>query len=229
MQSRRLAVTWLLMLAAAGWANGASLPQRSKNGSAAKIALDDLAFPQRDLVQEVIDKANLWARGPGESFRCRPEHYQWFLDHPDRAVIAWRRMGARCVSIAPRGPDLFGWSDDTGSEVLWETVFKGPNLRIWFAEGKVKPGPLLPLIPVKAVVVLRHVEAKGMEGQPVVQHQSDLYVHTDNKSAALVTRMLGPSAQRMAEQGLEQLQLFFAGVSWYLNQHPDQEESLLKD
>src|SRR5436190_1987570 len=84
-----------------------------------------------------------------------------------------------------------GWLGETGSEVIWETVFKGPNLRIWFAEGKVKPGPLLPPIPVKAVVVLRHVEAKGMEGEQVVQHQSDLYVHTDNKSAALATRMLG--------------------------------------
>lgn len=231
MKARWLGLTWAWLLAEVCWASGATLPAPSKTtpAPAPAVLLDGIAAPRRDTVRDVVEKANLWARGPGETFACNPEHYYWFLDHPDRAVTAWRRLGARCVSIAPRGQDSFAWSDDNGSEVVWETVQRTLGQRVWFAEGKVKPGPLLPAIPVKVVVVLRHNEAKGNDGATVIRHQSDLYIHTDSKSAALVTKMLGTSAQKMAEQGLGQLQLFFAGLSWYLEQHPDQTNVLLKN
>jgi hypothetical protein len=152
----------------------------------------------------------------------------WFLDHPDRAVVAWRRLGAKCVSINPRGDGKFSWADENGSEVVWETVYKSAGVRIWLAEGKVRPGPLLPLVPVKAVVVLRHSDSRAPDGLAVMHHQCDLFVHTDSKTAAMMARMLGPTASRVAEQGLGQLQLFFSGLSWYLERHPDQAATLLK-
>jgi hypothetical protein len=235
MRNRSFGLTWLLLLTALwgiiGQAHGSALPLPGKSAAlppAPPLVLDGLAGPQKEMVREVVEKATLVARGPGEAFHCKPEHYYWFLDHPDRAVTAWRRLGARCVSISPRGQDSFGWSDDTGSEVVWETVFRGPGQRIWLAEGKVKPGPLLPAIPVKVVMVLRHNESKA-QGNTLVYHQTDLYIQTDSKSANIVAKMLGNSAQRLAEQGLGQFQLFFAGLSWYLDQHPDMTEALLKE
>lgn len=214
----------LLLLAQAGSASPptpvASLPH---------FTFEGMEAPERDLVQGVMDRPTLYAKGAAEVFQCKPEHFHWFLDHPDRAVVAWRRLGARCVNIVPRAPSTFAWSDALGSEVVWVTVQASPGQRIWFAQGHVKPSKLLPNIPVKAVVILTYTENKGTDGTSMITQQSHIYVHTDSKSAALVTKMLGNSSQRMAEQGLEQLQLFFSGLSWYMHRHPEQTEALLRE
>jgi hypothetical protein len=231
MKGRLRQLAWLTVLVAPLWASAASAVtylHRNDVPSARSVPLDKIDERYRELVRQVLDKPMLSGRGPSETFNCRPEHYCWFLDHPDRAVVAWRRLGAKCVSINPRGDGKFSWADDTGSEVVWETVYKGPGVRVWFADGKVRPGPLLPLVPVKAVVVLRHKDSRAPDGASVMQHQCDLFVHTDSKTAAMMTRMLGPTANRVAEQGLGQLQLFFSGISWYLDRHPEQAEALLK-
>ncbi|MCI0376558.1 MAG: hypothetical protein L0215_03025 [Gemmataceae bacterium] len=197
--------------------------------SGRSVPLHTLAPPHREAVRQVVEKPTLAASGPAESFPCRPEHYQWLLEHPDRAVTAWRRLGAKCVNITTRGGGQFGWTDDQGSDVIWETVCAQPGLRIWLAEGKVRPAPLMPLVPVKAVVVLRHNEGTTADGLRVVRHQSDLFVQTDSKTAALMTKMLGPTSSKMAEQGLGQLQLFFSGLSWYLERHPDRVSDLFRE
>jgi len=40
--------------------------------------------------------------------------------------------------------------------------------------------------------------------------------------------MMGASANRIAEQGLQQLQYFFSALSWYLDRHPEQAGALLR-
>jgi hypothetical protein len=231
MRRRWFGLMGSLLLAGATWANE-GLPAVGKTASlspASKIALEQIASPRREQVKDVIERALLSARGPGETFACQSEHYLWFLDHPDRAVIAWRRLGARCVSIVPRGQNAFSWTDDNGSEVIWETVLRTANQRVWYADGKVKAGPLLPAIPVKAVVVLRYHQGATDEGTSTVTQQATIYIHTDSKSLTVVTKLLGNSAQRLVESGMEQLQLFFSGVSWYMQRHPEQVEMILKD
>jgi hypothetical protein len=192
------------------------------------VPLDDIPEPQRALVHSVLDRPTLAARGPTETFVCRPDHYYWFLEHPDRAVTAWRKLGAKCVSIVPRGEGTFGWSDDNGSDLTWQTLHRGTGVRVWFAEGKVRPAALLPLVPVKALVVLHHDQHQDHDGATVIEHHCDLFLHTDSKTAAALTKMMGQSAPKVAEQGLGQLQLFFAGLSWYLQRHPEQVDVLMK-
>jgi hypothetical protein len=192
------------------------------------IPLDQMDDAHKAVAHSVLDRTTLAAKGPVEIFACRPEHYYWFLDHPDRAVVAWRRLGAKCVSINARGDGSFGWSDDNGSDLVWQTLHCGPGVHIWFAEGKVRPAPLLPLVPLKALVVLHHGEAKNAAGATVIEHHTDVFLQTDSKTAAAFTKMMGQSAPKLAEQGLGQLQLFFSGLSWYLQRHPEQVDALLK-
>jgi len=203
--------------------------KRPETPTAKSVPLGDLPERERELVAAVVEKPTLAARGVTEAFQTDPRTYRFFLDNPDRAVDAWRRLGAKCVSITARRGGGFGWCDDQGSELAWETAHQANGLRIWYAEGKVKPGPLLPAVPVKAVVVLRYNETKAANGGTIVQHQADLFVHTDSKTASLMTRMMGPSAGRVAEQGLGQLQLFFSGLCWYLERHPEEARKLLKE
>lgn len=180
------------------------------------------------IAKMMLDKSTVQARGPSETFTCVPEQYHWLLDNPDRAVTAWRRLGAKCVSILPRGQGRFGYSDEGGSDIGWETIHQSPGTRIWYAEGKVKPNSVLPLVPVKALVVLHYVEGKNADGNPTMRHYAEVAVHTDSKAASAVTKMMGQSAPKLAEQGLSQVQMFFAALSCYVDRHPDQADALFR-
>ncbi len=192
------------------------------------IPLDEMDDADRTLARSVLERPTLAARGPTETFPCRPEQYYWFLEHPDRAVTAWRRLGAKCVNITARGDGQFGWTDEQGGDLVWRTLYRGSGIHVWFAEGKVRAVPALPLVPVKALLVMRYGETKNAQGRIAIQHHADVFLHTDSKTAGAFTKMLGQSAPRLAEQGLGQLQLFFSGLSWYLQRHPERAAVLLK-
>jgi hypothetical protein len=192
-------------------------------------ALAVLPAEARDAVGKVMQQATLSARAGTEEFVSRPEMYRWLLDHPDRVSKAWRRLGVACTDISDQGNGQCGWRDAQGSQLAWKPVWVGPEGRIWYAEGLTKPGAMLPTVPVKAVAVLRHsLGASGDEtGRSVIRHQVDIFIQTDSKAAALVMRMLGPAAPRMAEQGAGQLLLFFSLMARHLDRHPEQAETLL--
>ncbi len=221
MTGRFLRLACVIVMLAAGTAAGNPPPGTG-------LSLAHLPEGLREEIRAIVEKPTLAARGPIETFPCRPDQYFWLLDHPDRAVVAWRRLGAKCVSITDLGNGLFGWADDQSSKVTWQTLYKDPEKRLWFAQGKVRPGPLLPLIPVRVVVLLHHRERPASNGPALIQHRTEMYVHTDSKTAALVTKMLGASAPRMAEQGLGQLQMFFSALCAYLERNPKNAENLLR-
>jgi hypothetical protein len=201
--------------------------QSDSQQAAAGVPLDGLPAGLREHVQHVLDRPTLFTHGPAEVFTCCPALYHWLLEHPDQAVALWRRLGAHCTDIQNRGGGVFGWSDGQGSEVRWWTIHRGPEMRVWYAEGSARAAGVLPLVPVRAVVVLRHAEGRSPSGRTLVQHQVDLFLQTDSRTAALVTRLMGPSAPRMAEQGAGQVEMFFSALAWYLDQHPAKAEEIL--
>jgi hypothetical protein len=193
------------------------------------VPLDRVPAAVRDRVRRVVEQPTLFARGPAEEFGGSPEVYHWFLDHPDRVAVAWRRLGAPCMEIGDRGNGKFGWVDGQGSDLAWETVYSSPQMRIWYAEGSARPGSLLPLVPVRAVVVLRHRDGADRLGRTLIRHQAEVFLQTDSKTASLITRLIGPAAPRLVEQGAAQLELFFSGLAWYLDRHPERTEKLLSE
>ena len=191
------------------------------------IPIEQLSAKQ-GAVKQILHEPTIVARGPSEKFDCKPEHYEFFLEHPDRAVLAWRRLGAKCVTITDRGGGQFGWGDDFGSDLAWETIHHDANLRIWYAHGKVRPAPMLPLVPVELVLVMHHSE-KALVGGRAIEHHADLFLRTDSKTVLLFARLMGTSTTKAAAQGLTQLQLFFSALSWYLAQHPDRAEKIMAE
>jgi hypothetical protein len=179
-------------------------------------------------VRLTIDKTTLFTQGPVEAFACQPQTYYWLLEHPDRGVVAWRRLGAQCVMIADRGAGRFGWTDEHGSDLQWEAVYSGSDRRIWYAEGKVRPGLLLPLVPVKALVVLRYAEQQPVNpaGARMMQHQADMFLYTDSIGAAVAAKLFGAAAPHMAEQCVTQMQMFFSGMAWYVFRYPERANTL---
>jgi hypothetical protein len=222
-----------LLILLLAWEAGATLPFMRRSTSSAvppsfPVALEELATRQEE-VARIARQPTLSARGPSEAFECRPEQYLYFLDHPDQAVRAWRRLGAKCVSITDEGNGRFGWADELGSQVSWETVYRGKDMRIWYAQGKVRPGPVLPMVPVEVVVILHHHELASAAEKRMIEHHADVFVYTDSKTAQMFARFMGTSTTRLAEQGLGQMQLFFSALCWYLDRHPDRARGLLQN
>lgn len=192
------------------------------------VPLEQVAPAFRERVRAVLAQPTLATRGPAETFNCRPAVYHWLLDHPDLAVRLWYALGARCAAVEDRGGGVFGWHDGQGSDVRWQTVLHAGGQRLWYAEGRVKPGVLLPTVGFQAVVVLDYTEGHDREGRPALRHQMRLYLHTDSHAAALAARLVGASAPRLAEQYAAQLEMFFGGMAWYLDQDPERAKALME-
>ena len=204
--------------------------------TASAIPLDRLPPKVRDGVRRVLDQPTLFAHGPAEVFRARPSFYCWLLDHPDRAVQMWHRLGARCLTITDRGAGRFGWADGQGTDISWQTILRTPGLQIWYAEGMATPGPVLPSVPLRAVVILRYAEASALSpllpegqarGRSLMFHQAEVFVQTDSQTAALIAKLLGSSAPKLAEQCIGQMEMFFSALAWYVDRHPERAGTLL--
>jgi hypothetical protein len=196
--------------------------------SAQPKLLDFVAESHRDAVAAIIKSPTLAAKATDDEFVAHPKVYDFLLAHPDRTALAWQRLKVPCVEITDLGKGQFFWTDPAGSELTWQTVGTFENGVVWYAVGKVKAGPLVPTVPVKAVAVLQspHTPPDAAESstyKPVV----NVYIQCDSKLAAAALRLAGPSAPRMAEEGAEQLLFFFSGVARYLHKKPDQIEPLL--
>jgi hypothetical protein len=202
---------------------------RSKTASsiaaARMVPLDSLNPALRERVRKVLSQPTLVTHAPVDEFRASPKVYDWLMDHPDRTTLAWQRLGVACSPITDRGSGRFGWADKEGSEVIWSTIVRTPQLRVWYAEGHVRLGALVPSIPIQFVVVVRHNLPNAEIGQ--IQHQVDIFCHADSRAVNLAYRIVGPTADRMAQEAAEQMLMFFSAMSSYVTQHPEQTERLL--
>ena len=207
-----------------------------RQSMAAAIPLDRLPPKVRDGVRRVLEQPTLVAQGPAEVFRARASFYRWLLDHPDRAVQMWHRLGARCITIRERGAGKFGWADGQGTDISWQTIHSAPGLQVWYAEGMATPGPVLPAVPLRAVVVLRYAETSALSsllpegqarGRTLMFHQAEVFVQTDSQTAALIAKLLGSSAPKLAEKCIGQMEMFFSALAWYVDRHPERAETLL--
>jgi hypothetical protein len=250
MECRRKGLGWLLMIGCAAAVNAASaqtMPDAQQvmagaTGSGprvppvvqqgfvpAPVPLDELSPYLRERVRSVLDHPTLSSRGPLEAFRCRPNLYFWLLDHPDLAMRLWRGLGAKCTEIHARGDGDFFWKDAQNGEVHWQTIVRHANQRVWYAEGRVKAGPMLPAVSIRAVVVLNYQEGSDSKGKPAVRHQMDMILHTDSRAVSLAARLFGASAPRLAEEYVSQLEMFFGALAWYLTEHPDKATALFQE
>jgi hypothetical protein len=245
MDCRRKALGWLLMVSS--WAatidvaKAQTTPEKQLPPAAPRIAsparafvpapvpLDELSSPIRERVRTVLERPTLSSRGPLEAFHCRPAVYYWLLDHPDSAMRFWRGLGAKCTDIQCTGDGSFMWKDSQYGEVHWHTVVRTAKQRVWYAEGRVKPGVMLPAVSIQAVVVLNHEEGHDGNGGPAIRHQMDMILHTDSRAVNLAARLFGASAPRMAEEYVGQMEMFFGALAWYLSDHPDTAKKLFEE
>jgi len=193
------------------------------------LPLDQLPAEYQERVRALVDKPTLRTLGPVETFNCQPVQYFWLLDHPDLAVRLWQCLGAKVSGIASQGGGRFTWEDGQGSRVQWDTILHTARHRVWYAEGQVKPGLLLPSVSLHALVVDYHAEGHDGDGRPAMRHQFELILQTDNAAVALAARLLGASAPHVAEQYVGQIEMFYGAMAWYLDENPRQAAAMFAD
>lgn len=191
---------------------------RAETRQPPSIPLEEVAPAYRDRVQSVLERPALTSSGQPDTFQAEHHVYRWLLDHPDLTVKLWKQLGARVQDIHDRGDGVYVWKDHQGSEVNWHSALKKPDMHVWYAEGKVKPAGLLPLTNFRAVAILVYTTGRDTTGKPAVRHQVHFLLRCDSRSVTLAAKLLGASMPRMAEQYLGQLQMFYAGMAWYLGQ-----------
>lgn len=220
----------LWMLGQTGYAaENSPAPSMPRTKVQLPVNLSSLPTRTRESIEKVIGQPTISAVAPLEEFVAAGSTYIWLLDNPNRVSLAWQRLNIGAVEISAAKDGRFAWKDEQGSELVWTTVAKSGEGRIWYAEGKVKPGMLLPTVPVKAVAVLRHGIRKNEDGEPTIRHQVEVFLQTDSKAASLITKMLGSTGPKMAEQGAEQLLLFFSGIARYVERNPSKAQALLAE
>lgn len=238
MECRRNALGWLLGIACAAATDAAlaqtlpedrQLPIVQQGFIPAPVPLEELPPPLRERVRVVLERPTLSSRGPLEAFRCCPSTYYWLLDHPDLAMRLWRSLGAKCTEIHALGDGNFAWKDAHNGQVHWQTIVRTEKQRVWYAEGRVKAGLMLPAVSFRAVVVLNHQEGSDSKGRPAVRHQMDMILHTDSRAVNLAARLFGASAPHMAEEYVAQMEMFFGALAWYLNEHPAKATALFQE
>ncbi len=188
--------------------------------SGAQIPLDQLPKDLRGKVAEVLKQPSLQTNGPVEAFPCRAAVYAWLLDHPHWVMRAWHAAGAKCANIERQADGSFAGMDQSGSELRWRVVVNEPGRRVWYAEGSGRPLPLVPAVSLRALVTLRYEEVTGPDGRVGIRQRSEVIAIFDGKAANLAAKIWGMSTEHAARQALEQINLFFAGMAWYLSEHP---------
>ena len=161
----------------------------------------------------------------GEGSGVEPQP-RWRVDQVDCQTFVETVLAMADGFRGPVGQGRFRWSVGEGSELVWSTVWRGDADRIWYGEGHARPSPLLPMVPVRVVAVLHYPRLRDRFGVVRVTHEVDVYLQTDSKAAALVTRLIGPAVPRLAEQGANQLLMFFSSLTRYCELHPEDVEGL---
>jgi len=211
----------------AGISEGHVLPAASRTAAAIPDLLGCVAPTYREGVARCLRQPTVSARARGEAVVCTKAVYEWLLDHPDRVALAWQRRQVPCLPIQARHDGSFGWTDECGSEVVWRTVGRFRDGRIWYARGSIKPSRLAPPIPVEGVVIFHHPILAEKDGVARFAPRVECYMHSDSRMAHLAVKILGPSVSDLADHAAAQLIEFFSAIAAYVQNHPEEAPQLL--
>ncbi|HMP03696.1 MAG TPA: hypothetical protein PKD86_15840 [Gemmatales bacterium] len=226
-------IGWLCSLTLAaplvGEANAEADQELLRQITAAQIPLEGLADELQTKVRDVLRKGQLYTRGPIECFPCQPSVYRLLVDHPEWTIHGWRALGATRLRIERQTDGSCLGSDPLGGELRWRPIVTEHGRRAWYAEGTGRPAPLMPLMTVRAVVLLKFQEVRGEDGRSGIRQRAEVFALYDGKAAEMVCKVLGMSSESVGKKILEQIGLFFSGMAWYMSENPEWSLKVLPD
>ncbi len=193
-----------------------------------RVNLTDVVKPEfRDAVMKCVRNPTVSTKATGEEVVCTIAVYEWLFDHPDRVSLAWQRLKVPAVTIGDLGNGKFSWTDENGSQVVWQTVGTFPDGRVWYATGKVKPGPAGPTVPVQGVIIVSYPRKAERDGVALFAPTAQAFLHSDSRAAKIALKAMGPATPRLAEDAAGQLLEFFSGIADHVQKNPKKANDLL--
>lgn len=212
-----LAFTALCLAISVGNSSEVDTDQVARQNCIAQLPMDKLSEAVRNKVNHVIQHAQMFERSKTESFPCNADVYRWLLESPDASLFAWKKLGATKAKITRLDNGTFLGSDGINGELRWQLIATGPLSRIWYAEGSGRLGPLLPTMTIRAIVFLNFQDVKGTDGRTGIKHRIEFLAQYD--SIALVNKLTNMSAESTGKKAIQQLEMFFSGMAWYVSEH----------
>lgn len=195
--------------------------------AAAQIPLDKLDEGLRGKVDKLLRQPALYSRSPSRAFPCRPAVYHWLLDNPHLAARAWQGLGAKCATIEKQAEGVFTGSDALGGKVRWQAVAHETGWRAWYAEGVGRPAPFAPALTLRALVILNYQEVRGADGRLGIRHHIEVLSQLEGRTSGWLSKLGGNAIDQSTRKMLEQVELFFSGMAWYLSTNPGSARKLL--
>ncbi len=195
--------------------------------AAAQITLDMLDEPLRGKVARLLRQPAIYSRSQARAFPARPFVYQWLLDNPHLAARAWQGLGAKCATIEKKSEGVFTGADPAGGSVRWQRLCEQPGWRAWYAEGTGRPTPFTPAVSMRALVMLNYQEVRGGDGRVGIRHQIEVLSQFEGKTTGLLAKLSSVAFDQSARKTLEQVDLFFSGMAWYLSTNAGSARKLL--
>ncbi len=205
----------------------AQAAQIAQKLAAAQISLDTLEEPVRGRVAHLLQQPAVYTKGQIRAFPTRPFVYHWLLENPHLAARAWQGLGAKCAAIEKQADGVFTAADPAGGTVRWQKVCEQPCWRAWYAEGAGRPAPLTPSVTMRALVMLSYQEVRGADGRLGIRHQIEVLSQLEGKRTGWLARLTSAAVDQSAKKTLEQVELFFSGMAWYLSANPGSAKKLL--
>jgi hypothetical protein len=150
------------------------------------------------------------------------------IDNPVWTFRAWRLLGAKVAEIETLPEGGYRGRDHLGSTMTWQTVASGAGYRVWYGEGTGRAAALLPGVGMRAVIILRYQEVIASDGRVGMKQQLEVFALFDNLAAQAALKVMGQTSEGIKKKAMEQLSLFFSGMSWYLSENPRWVQTNLK-
>jgi hypothetical protein len=182
--------------------------------------LNQLEEPWRHRALEITRAPQIQLRGVAESFPCQRDVYRWLLDHPDWAYRLWEELGVRGARVYRQPDGSFAGEDEQKNRLVWRKIFHQPGLHLWYVEATGQGNWLKQPMRVRALLLLQYEPVRSPAGKTGIRHATELLAQVDSRSWQWILRFGKNLAEDYARHCLEQVQMFFAGLAWYLSEHP---------
>ena len=188
------------------------------------IPWDRLEQGDYDLVRDVVAGATASSEVSRITFRSRKPVFEYLLDHLDFAADVARMLRQGKYRVRRAG-DGYEADDGYGTTGTIRPVFAGPDRRIFYLAGRYDT-PLLPTIPLRAVLLLDAGHAEGPDGATYCDLHVAGHVRFDSRAAEAVAWIARNYTEAQVDR---QVRRFFRHVAAVSRRAYDDPETLAED
>lgn len=221
---RRWALVCLLTLVVPAVTRAEERPQvnmrdRAKQAAAA-VPTDLIRGPLGKRVKQILEKPAVFCRTPIEFFPAEPKLYEWLLEHPLWVTELWQQLG---LEVAPVEQLENGYriSDPERGSIEFHVVATQPEMRLIYCIAQTNRGLIPGKLRAEMVIVQRYRFLRRPDGDYLLAQRLEGFVTADTTTLKAVMKLAPSSSERVAQQCLEEMMIYFSMMCRIIQVQPD--------